>query len=134
MRAVMGRHPGAFNVAGDGVILLSQAIAVMGGRPAPVLPPYARWFGRMAMRLSIGVDLPAHLGDLLAHGSVVDCSRLAAEFGWKPAYTSRATMDALARGKLVEVIDAPSPPQEYELQVYLQQRRRRERQLAAPKN
>ena len=134
VRAVMGRHPGAFNVAGDGVILLSQAIAVMGGRPAPVLPPYARWFGRVAMRLSIGVDLPAHLGDLLAHGSVVDCSRLAAEFGWKPAYTSRATMDALARGKLVEVIDAPSPPQEYELQVYLQQRRRRERQLAAPKN
>ncbi|HEX2645660.1 MAG TPA: NAD-dependent epimerase/dehydratase family protein [Candidatus Dormibacteraeota bacterium] len=134
VRAVMGRHPGAFNVAGDGVILLSQAIAIMGGRPAPVLPPYARWFGRFAMRLSIGVDLPGHLGDLLAYGSVVDCSRLAAEFDWKPAYTSRATMDALARGKQVEVIDAPSPPQEYELQVYLQQRRRREHQLAAPKN
>jgi UDP-glucose 4-epimerase len=130
VRAVMGRHPGAFNVAGDGVIMLSQAIAIMGGRPAPVLPPYARSLGRLAMRLSIGVDLPGHLGDLLAFGSVVDCSRLAAEFEWKPAYTSRATMDALAHGKQVEVIDAPSPPQEYELQVYLQQRRRRERQPA----
>jgi hypothetical protein len=33
-------------------------------------------------------------------------------------------MDALARGKDLEVIEAPSPPQEYELQVYLQRRRR----------
>ena len=43
-------------------------------------------------------------------------------------------MDALARGKEAEVLEPPSPPQEYELQVYLQQRRRRERQLAAPNN
>ena len=33
-------------------------------------------------------------------------------------------MDGLARGKELEVIEAPSPPQEYELQVYLQRRRR----------
>jgi hypothetical protein len=36
-------------------------------------------------------------------------------------------MDAFARGKDAEVIEAPSPPQEYELQVYLQRRRRAER-------
>jgi hypothetical protein len=36
-------------------------------------------------------------------------------------------MDALARGKTLEVIEAPSPPQEYELQVYLQRRRRNAR-------
>jgi hypothetical protein len=58
---------------------------------------------------------------------VVDCSKLETEFGWKPAYTSRAVMDALARGKDLEVIEAPSPPQEYELQVYLQRRRREAR-------
>ena len=39
-------------------------------------------------------------------------------------------MDALALGKQAELIEAPSPRQEYELQVYLQQRRRRERQLS----
>jgi len=33
-------------------------------------------------------------------------------------------MDSLARGKDAEVIESPSPPQEYELQVYLQRRRR----------
>jgi len=43
VRATVRDHPGAFNVAGDGVILLSQAIDIMGGRPAPILPPYGRW-------------------------------------------------------------------------------------------
>ncbi len=130
VRATVGDHPGAFNVAGDGVVLLSQAIDIMGGTAAPVLPPYARWFSRLGLRLLAGVDLPSHLADVLAYGSVMDCSRLRAEFGWHPGYSTRQAMDALARGKQVEVIEAPSPRQEYELQVYLQQRRRRERQLS----
>jgi UDP-glucose 4-epimerase len=130
VRATVGDHQGAFNVAGDGVVLLSQAIDIMGGTAAPVLPPYARWFSRLGLRLFAGVDLPSHLGDVLAYGSVMDCSRLPAEFGWHPGYGTRQAMDALARGKQVEVIEAPSPRQEYELQVYLQQRRRRERQLS----
>jgi hypothetical protein len=64
---------------------------------------------------------------VLTFGSVADCARLATVFSWKPAYNTRAVMDSLARGKDVEVIEAPSPPQEYELQVYLQRRRRLER-------
>src|SRR4029077_9689334 len=39
VRATLTGHPGTFNVAGDGVVLLSQAIGIMGGRPAPVLSP-----------------------------------------------------------------------------------------------
>jgi UDP-glucose 4-epimerase len=124
VRAVMGEHPGVFNVAAGGVVLLSQAIAIMGGTPAPLLPSYGRWIGRLALRATTKVQLPAHLADVLAYGSVMDCSRLEAAFGWKPAHTSRQVMDGLARGKDIEVIEAPSPPQEYELQVYLQRRRR----------
>jgi UDP-glucose 4-epimerase len=129
VRAVMGDHAGVYNVAGGGVVLLSQAIDVMGGRAAPILPPYGRWFSRLAIRMFAGVDVPAHLADVVAFGSVMDCTRLESDFGWKPAYSSRQTMDALARGKDAELIELPSPPQEYELQIYLQQRRRRERQL-----
>ncbi len=125
VRGTLEHHPGTFNVAGDGVVLLSQAIGIMGGAPAPILPPYGRWFARVGTRLLAGVDLPAHLADILTYGSVMDCSRLGQAFGWKPSHSSRAAMDALARGKHVELIEAPSPPQEYELQVYLQQRRRR---------
>ncbi|HKC18956.1 MAG TPA: hypothetical protein VKE27_04930, partial [Candidatus Dormibacteraeota bacterium] len=50
-------------------------------------------------------------------------------FRWSPPLSSRQAMDALARGKEMERIEPPSPPQEYELQKYLQQRRRRERLL-----
>jgi UDP-glucose 4-epimerase len=124
VRAALQSHEGVFNVAGDGIVLLSQAIGIMGGKAAPVLPFVGRWMGRLALRV-IGIDLPAHLAEVLTFGSVADCSRLAQTFGWKPAYSTRAVMDSLARGKDVEVIESPSPPQEYELQVYLQRRRRR---------
>jgi UDP-glucose 4-epimerase len=138
VRAALQPHEGVFNVAADGIVLLSQAIAIMGGKPAPILPPYGRWLGRLALRAA-GVDLPAHLADFLTFGAVTDCSRLARTFGWKPGYSTRAVMDSLARGRDVEVIEAPSPPQEYELQVYLQRRRRLQQNgrpsgaLAAPR-
>ena len=129
VRSVVGEHPGVFNVAGAGIVLLSQAIDIMGGRAAPILPPYGRWWSRVGLKMLARVDMPAHLADFLAFGSVMDCERLQAEFAWSPAYSSRQAMDALARGREVEKIEAPSPPQEYELQKYLQQRRRRERLL-----
>lgn len=132
VRAVLGDRPGVFNVAARGVVLLSQAIAIMGGRPAPVLPPYGRWMSRLALRAVARVDLPAHLADVLAFGSVADCSRLEAAFEWMPPHTSRAVMDGLARGKEADVIEAPSPRQEYELQVYLQRRRRENRNGHGP--
>jgi UDP-glucose 4-epimerase len=127
VRAALGDHPGVFNVAADGIVLLSQAIAIMGGRPAPILPPFGHWLTRIALRTLTRVDIQAHLAGVITFGSVADCSRFEREFGWKPAFTSRAVMDSLARGKSIEVIEAPSPPQEYELQVYLQRRRRNAR-------
>jgi UDP-glucose 4-epimerase len=129
VRSVVEDQAGVFNVAGDGVVLLSQAIGIMGGRNAPILPPYGRSFSRLGLRMLAGIDIPAHLADFLAYGCVVDCSRLFARYGWKPAFSSRQAMDALARGRQMEQIEPPSPPQEYELQVYLQQRRRRARLL-----
>jgi UDP-glucose 4-epimerase len=82
---------------------------------------------RMAIRSTTGISLPGHLVELLMHGSVIDCSRLHAEFGWQPVHSSRAVMDGYALGLMEEPIESPSPPQEYELQVYLQRRRRGER-------
>jgi UDP-glucose 4-epimerase len=132
VRAVIGDRAGTLNVAGDGVVLLSQAIAIMGGRAAPVLPPYGRWLARLGLKTLAGVDMPAHLADIVEFGLVMDCSRLVSEFGWRPAFSSRQTMDALASGREIELVEPPSPPQEYELQVYLQQRRRRQQQLTSP--
>jgi UDP-glucose 4-epimerase len=125
--AALGTQEGPFNVAGEGVVLLSQAIAIMGGQAIPILPPAGRWLSRLAIRSITGITLPGHLVDLLMHGSVVDCARLGTEFGWLPAHSSRAVMDGFASGLSEEPIESPSPPQEYELQVYLQRRRRGER-------
>ena len=127
VRATTGAQEGVYNVAGDGVVLLSQAIAIMGARSVPLLPPYGRWASRVAIRSTTGVRVPSHLAEVLMFGSVVDCSHLVAEFGWKPAYGSRAAIDLFAQGRAEDVIEAPSPPQEYELQVYLQRRRRERR-------
>lgn len=127
VRATLGPHPGVFNVGGAGIVLLSQAIGVMGGRAAPVMLPYARWLAQLELRAFARVNLPVHLADVIAFGSVMDGAKLEAEFGWKPVHSSREVMEGLARGKEVEVIEAPSPPQEYELQVYLQRRRRGDR-------
>jgi UDP-glucose 4-epimerase len=126
-RAAMGVQEGPFNVAGDGVVLLSQAIAIMGARPAPLLPPYGSWLARQIIRSTTGVRVPGHLAALLMFGSVLDCERLRSEFEWKPAHSTRAVMDGFARGQTEEIVESPSPPQEYELQVYLQRRRRGER-------
>lgn len=129
--AALGEQEGAFNVAGDGVVLLSQAVAIMGAQALPVLLPASRWISRFAIRSSTGVNLPGHLLDVLLHGSVMDCTRLKSEFVWAPEHSSRAVMDGFARGQTEELVEAPSPPQEYELQVYLQRRRRGERQGTA---
>jgi UDP-glucose 4-epimerase len=131
-RAALGTQEGAFNVAGDGVILLSQAIAIMGGRPVPMLPPLATWLSRIAVRSTTGVALPGHLAEVLRFGSVVDCSRLHLDFGWRPERGTRDVMDGFALGRAEEPIEQPSPPHEYELQVYLQRRRRGARNGHAP--
>src|SRR5882762_7271711 len=71
VRAVLGDHAGVFNVGGHGIVLLSQAIAIMGGSPAPVLPPYGRWVARISLRALARVDLQSYLSDVLAYGSVM---------------------------------------------------------------
>src|SRR6202162_4576630 len=50
VRATIGDHEGTFNVAGSGGVLVRQAIAIMGGRAAPVLFPYGRWMATFGLR------------------------------------------------------------------------------------
>lgn len=130
-RAAIADHPGTFNVAGRGVLLLSQAIRLAGGRGMGLLPPYGRSLTRLLLRGS-GFDMPAHLSDLLCYGCVVDGGALEQEFGWRPARTTRDTLLDFVRGDAFEMPTVG--PQEYELAAYLQRRRkagRRPRALTA---
>ncbi|GGK30029.1 hypothetical protein GCM10010124_23500 [Pilimelia terevasa] len=90
--AVVGAHPGTFNVAGAGVLTLSQAIRRAGRIPVPV-PEQGL---SAAAALARGLDLGGYgfdQLDLFVHGRVVDTARLVAEFGVTPRTTAEAFDD-----------------------------------------
>jgi UDP-glucose 4-epimerase len=86
-RSVVESHPGTFNVAGRGVLTLSQAIRRAGRVGVPVLEPGLKAVASMA-RGPIGFSLDQL--DLFVHGRVVDTSRLVREFGFEPRSTAEA--------------------------------------------
>lgn len=79
--------PGTFNLAGDGVVVLSQAIRRLGR--AGLAVPAAALGGLGALMRPAGLaDLrPDHLA-LLTYGRVVDTSRLREELGFRPTFTT----------------------------------------------
>jgi UDP-glucose 4-epimerase len=85
-RSVVEDHPGTFNVAGPGVITLSQALRRSGRVNLPVVEPLLQ----AATRLG-GVSLDQV--DLFVHGRVVDTAKLCNEFGFTPRSTAVAFDD-----------------------------------------
>ncbi len=83
--AVVADRPGVFNVAGAGVLLMSQAIRRAGRLPVPVAPPLVSVLGRVARRSGL-VDFSPEQIAFLNYGRVVDCARLIEEFGYQPRY------------------------------------------------
>jgi UDP-glucose 4-epimerase len=101
-RSVVDDHPGTFNVAGPGVLTLSQAIRRAGRIPVPVVEPglsAAAWLARWLRRRGFGLDQV----DLFVHGRVVDITRLTKAYGLTPRSTADAFADFLAgqRGRAV---------------------------------
>ncbi len=93
-RSVVEDHPGTFNVAGPGVLTLSQAIRRAGRVALPVAEPglsAAAGFARTLRRRGFGFDQV----DLFVHGRVVDTTRLVKEFGVAPRTTAEAFEDFL---------------------------------------
>jgi UDP-glucose 4-epimerase len=97
LRAVREDHPGTFNVAGDGVVPLSQAVRLMGKLPVPVVLPAASPLAETLRRRG-AVDFPADQVRLLLYGRAVDTSRLAEEFAWHPVYSTRDGLLDFVRG------------------------------------
>jgi UDP-glucose 4-epimerase len=96
-RSVVEDHPGTFNVAGPGVLTLSQAIRRAGRLAFPVAEPglsAAAGFSKRLGRWGFGLDQV----DLFVHGRVVDTTRLTKEYGVTPRSTAEAFSDFL-RGR-----------------------------------
>ncbi len=92
--AAITRTPGVFNLAGDGVLSLSEAIGLLGKPPAPVLPPWGT--GLLARPLSsLGLRIPDEMLNQLRFGRGID-NRPYKASGFDYGYTTRETVLAFA--------------------------------------
>jgi UDP-glucose 4-epimerase len=97
VRSIVGDHRGTFNVAGPGVLMLSQAIRRAGRIALPVIEPGMTAFAAFAKASGIG-EFNLDQLDLFVHGRVVDLSRLVREYGFTPR-TSEEAFEDLVRGR-----------------------------------
>jgi UDP-glucose 4-epimerase len=85
--ATLTEVAGTFNVAGDGIVMLSQAVRRL-QRPTIPLPPFAVGSVGSALRSARLADFsPEQLG-LLTYGRGVDTTRMRTHLGFEPAYSS----------------------------------------------
>ncbi len=91
-RTTLEEHPGTFNIAGDGVILLSQAIRRAGRPFVPMPSPAAPWIGQVLRRLGVADFSPEQMR-FLAHGRVIDTTAMREILGFTPRYTTVEAFD-----------------------------------------
>ena len=91
MHATLGATPGTYNIAGEGVLTLSQAIRRAGHVPLPVMPQMFKLAARALASQGLR-DIGTQQLRYLRFGRVLDTTRMRTEFGFTPRYT---TDDAL---------------------------------------
>jgi UDP-glucose 4-epimerase len=89
-------NSGTFNVAGEGVMVLSQAARRLGRPTVPMLLPAVSWVAGMARQTRL-LDFSPEQMRLLTHGRVVDTTMLRETFGYTPGYTTEEALADLAR-------------------------------------
>ncbi|GAB2931213.1 NAD-dependent epimerase/dehydratase family protein [Rhodococcus aerolatus] len=89
---------GTVNVAGDGVLLLSQAIR-RAGRVSVAVPSSLVGLVGTAVRGARLVDFSPEQVRFLNVGRVVDSTRAREVLGFRPRYTTRAALDDFVRGR-----------------------------------
>ncbi|ONI68467.1 epimerase [Kribbella sp. ALI-6-A] len=84
--------PGTFNLAGDGILVLSQAIRRL-GRPVVRLPSFTASSTAAVVRRARLADFSPDQITFLTYGRVVDTTRMRTEFGFEPRYTTAEAFD-----------------------------------------
>ena len=115
-RAASEDIPGVFNVAADGVLLLSQAIRRAGRIPVPVPSPAVGPVSR-GFRSARLVDFSPEQMRLLNFGRVVDSSRLKRQFGFSPRWTTGQAFDDYVRGRALRPVLGPKQVESLERRV-----------------
>jgi UDP-glucose 4-epimerase len=105
-RAASEDVPGVFNVAADGVLLLSQAIRRAGRIPIPLPTPAVGPVSRIFRGARL-VDFSPEQMRLLNFGRVVDNRRLREQFGFTPRWTTTQAFDDFVRGRGLTPVFGP---------------------------
>lgn len=92
-RSCVDDHPGIINVAGPGVMYLSQAARISGRPTLPVPLPFVSSVAGGLRRLGL-VDFSADQLRFLSFGRVGDITRLRQRLGYEPRYTTRAAFES----------------------------------------
>ena len=96
-RAVLKSYPGTFNVAGSGVLMLSQAIRRTGHQRIALPEFLFTPFGRSISQAGL-IDFTAEQVRYLTYGRVLDTALATSTFGHQPMYsTPQAFASFLAR-------------------------------------
>ncbi|MGN6251875.1 MAG: NAD-dependent epimerase/dehydratase family protein [Marmoricola sp.] len=95
--ASLGEVAGTFNVAGSGLMMLSQAARRL-GRPTLPLPPVLLGALGGAIRPVGRVRFSAEQVALLTYGRGVDTTRMRRVLGYQPVYTTAEAFDDFAAG------------------------------------
>jgi UDP-glucose 4-epimerase len=114
--AVKHRADGTYNVAGDGVLALSEVAGLLGKTYAPVLPPWGTGIAASVVR-RIGVEIPPEALEQMRFGRGVDNRRYRAA-GFHYQHTSRETVMKLGEHlRLHPVVRGAQEPYRYEREV-----------------
>lgn len=99
------RHTGTYNVAGPGIVYLSQALRIAGRPSVPVLSLFADTLAG-ALRRTGRVDFSPDQLRFLLYGRVGDITRLREEFPYEPSRSTReALADFVAAQRVAPLID-----------------------------
>ncbi|MFI1759345.1 NAD-dependent epimerase/dehydratase family protein [Streptomyces sp. NPDC020571] len=91
-------NSGTFNIAGDGVLLLSQCSRRLGRPTVPLLLPAVTWAGSLVRTLGMTDFSPEQIR-LLTHGRVVDTTQMRETLGFRPKYSTAGAFADFARGR-----------------------------------
>src|SRR3954471_6919188 len=95
--AAVGSTTGIVNVAGDGVLLVSQA-AKLAGRPTLPIPPRMTGAAGAFLRRA-GVDFSREQMRFLSFGRGLETTRMRRVLGLEPRYTTREAFQDFVRGR-----------------------------------
>jgi UDP-glucose 4-epimerase len=104
-RAVVEEHPGTFNIAADGTLLVSQAIRRAGRTSLPIPSVAMSSMGALFGRTGL-IDFSPEQLRFLLFGRGVDTTRMRAEFGHRMRFTTVEAFDDFVSGSgLRRIVD-----------------------------